>query len=250
MFRDLTKDEISCRVQQVSEKGCSLLLYKTARVDSQILDEVYGRHNWTNDFKVINNNLFCGIGIREDKDSDFVWKWDCGTESMADKEKGEASDAFKRAAFKWGIGVELYSSPFIFVKVETEKDKNNKWQLKDKFNKFSIGEINCKDKKITKLKIVDKNDKVVFSFGTKNNNEEEKKNQENKPDDVFSKEEKEVIFSDNLEKWLIVISKASDYEKLKMLFDKWKNKFPKGSESYEKLLDKTNERKKEVCPTQ
>lgn len=116
MFRDLTKDEISCRVQQVSEKGCSLLLYKTARVDSQILDEVYGKHNWTNDFKVINNNLFCGIGIREDKDSDFVWKWDCGTESMADKEKGEASDAFKRAAFKWGIGVELYSSPFILLK--------------------------------------------------------------------------------------------------------------------------------------
>ena len=244
MFRDLTKDEISCRIQQISEKGCSLLLYKTARVDSQILDEVYGNHNWTNDFKVINDNLFCGIGIREDKDSDFVWKWDCGTESMADKEKGEASDAFKRAAFKWGIGVELYSSPFIFISTETEKDKNNKWQLKDKFNRFKVSEISCKDKKITVLKIIDKNDKIVFSFNNK------KENPKNKSDDVFSKEEKEVIFSDDLEKWVTVISKASDYEKLKMLFDKWKNKFPKGSKSYEKLLDKTTERKKEVCPTQ
>ena len=40
-MRKLNADEIECRVAQISEKGYSLLLYKTARVDRAILDEIY-----------------------------------------------------------------------------------------------------------------------------------------------------------------------------------------------------------------
>ena len=121
--RLLTKDEIEVKVKQVTSKGAVLLLYKTARVDMAILDEIYGAMNWQCDYKVVNDNLYCGIGVRNNETNEWVWKWDCGIESRADGEgnekKGEASDAFKRAGFKWGIGVELYTAPFTFAQVET-----------------------------------------------------------------------------------------------------------------------------------
>ena len=82
--------------------------------------------NWkqNNDHK---GNLFCSIGIDVDKDGSFwTWKEDCGTESNVEKQKGEASDAFKRAAVMWGIGRFLYSTPII--KLDSLKDGRNKWQ--------------------------------------------------------------------------------------------------------------------------
>ena len=111
MFRLLKADEIETRVNQISQKGLSLLLYKTARTDANLLDETVGPMNWQNDFKLIDGILFGGIGIKTD--NEYVWKWDCGVESYTEKEKGRASDAFKRAGFKCGIGRELYTAPFI-----------------------------------------------------------------------------------------------------------------------------------------
>lgn len=163
-MRDLKASEISVKVKQITEKGCLLLLYKTARVDAQILDEEFGAANWTNDFKEIKGNLFCGIGVKQE-DGSFVWKWDCGTESTADAEKGEASDSFKRAGFKWGIGVELYTSPFIWASVETQKNGKGFYELTNKFIKFSVSEIVIEDKKITKLKVIDNKGNVVFEMG-------------------------------------------------------------------------------------
>ena len=64
-IRKLKPDEISVKVKQITEKGCLLLLYKTARVDAQILDETFGAAGWVNDFKEIKGNLFCGIGIKQ-----------------------------------------------------------------------------------------------------------------------------------------------------------------------------------------
>ncbi len=165
-MRDLTASEISVKVKQITEKGCLLLLYKTARVDAQILDEEFGAANWTNDFKEIKGNLYCGIGVKQD-DGTFVWKWDCGTESATEAEKGEASDSFKRAGFKWGIGVELYSAPFIWAKVETQKNKNGFYELSDKFMKFRVSEIAIEDKKITSLKIINNKGEIVFETGGK-----------------------------------------------------------------------------------
>lgn len=129
MFRKLKANEIECRIQTVKDSGVSLLLYKTARVDRAILDEHFGAMNWQNDFKVIDGKMYGGIGVRyvadvEDKDeTTWVWKWDCGSESNTEAEKGQASDCFKRAGFKWGIGVELYSAPFIWVSGAGKYDK-------------------------------------------------------------------------------------------------------------------------------
>lgn len=162
-IRKLDKSEISCKVKQVTEKGCLILLYKTARVDSQILDEVFGPQNWTNDFREVKGNLYCGIGIRQEND-EFVWKWDCGVESVTEAEKGEASDAFKRAGFKWGIGVELYSAPFIWASVKTVKNSKGSWELANKFTKFFVSEVGYDGDKIISLTIVTDKGENVFSM--------------------------------------------------------------------------------------
>lgn len=170
-MRKLNADEIECRVAQVSAKGCTLLLYKTARVDRAILDEMYTACGWQNDFKVIDGKMYGGIGVRITDDEghfQWVWKWDCGTESNTEAEKGQASDCFKRAGFKWGIGVELYTAPFIFVNCETVQVGNGKYGLKDKYVKYEVAEIGYSDKgEINKLIIKDNNGNKVYELGKK-----------------------------------------------------------------------------------
>lgn len=192
-FRLLTADEIDVKVKQVTEKGALALLYKTARTDMAILDETFGVMNWTDDYKEIKGNLYCGIGVRESQDKPFIWKWDCGIESREDEEgnqkKGEASDAFKRAGTKLGIGRELYTSPFIFLKVETISD-GKKWQLKNKFQTFSVKEIDYDDKRnICKLVIVNDNNDIVYTYGNKPKNKPTSPKQE-KVEQVAEKEDK------------------------------------------------------------
>lgn len=139
-FRPLYANEIECRIGQVNAKGCSLLLYKTARTDANLLDEVLGYENWQNDYKTINDVLFCGIGVRTGK-GDWVWKWDAGSESNVEKEKGEASDAFKRSGTRFGIGRELYTSPFIWIpadRLNSHKEVNGRWTCYDRFRVASI----------------------------------------------------------------------------------------------------------------
>lgn len=157
--RLLKADEIEVKVKQVTDKGAIALLYKTARVDMAILDEVYGTENWTVDYKEVKGNLYCGIGVYTDKG--IVWKWDCGIESREDGEgnekKGEASDAFKRAGFKWGIGRELYTAPFIFLNVETENKK-----LKNPYQKFTVSNIEHESNNIKSVTIIDNKGNVVF----------------------------------------------------------------------------------------
>jgi hypothetical protein len=100
---------------------------------------------------------------------DGLTKWDCGIESRADddgnEKKGEASDAFKRAGFRWGIGRELYTVPFIFLFTQTEKDKVGKYKLSG-FPAFSVKDIEYDDKRrINKLVIVDeKSGKAVYTY--------------------------------------------------------------------------------------
>lgn len=163
VFRTLNADEIEVRVKQVSEKGAVALLYKTARTDMDILDEVIGADRWSCDYREIKGNLFCGITI------DGLTKWDCGIESRADddgnEKKGEASDAFKRAGFRWGIGRELYTAPFIFLFTQTEQDKDGKFKLSG-FPAFSVKDIEYDDKRrISRLVIVEeKSGKAVFTY--------------------------------------------------------------------------------------
>lgn len=141
-FRLLDASDIEVKVKQVKENGAVLLLYKTARTDMDILDETVGPENWTNDYREIKGNLYCGIAIREG--DTWTWKWDCGIESREDEEgnqkKGEASDAFKRAGFRWGIGRELYTAPFIWIPSDKMNIRAANGKCKT-FDTFSVEKI-------------------------------------------------------------------------------------------------------------
>ena len=165
-FRLLRPDEIECRVQNINPKGLSLLLYKTARTDADLLDETVGPHGWANDFKLIDGVLYGGIGV--DYGHGLAWKWDAGTESNTEAEKGRASDAFKRAGFKHGIGRELYSAPFVWVpadKCTIEKNDKGKYVCYDTFSVTDIGYD--ENERITRLEIVNtKRKQVAYKMGT------------------------------------------------------------------------------------
>lgn len=195
-MRKLKADEIECRVAQVTAKGCSLLLYKTARVDRAILDEEFGQMNWQNDFKIINNKMYGGIGVKDQNSHEWIWKWDAGTESNTEAIKGEASDCFKRAGFKWGIGVELYSAPFVFINGTSIKDEftskkagKDVYKLKDKYLKYEVFEIGYSDKgDINKLIIKDNNGNKVYELGKPIKQQETKKEEPFIPDVIKAKE--------------------------------------------------------------
>ena len=164
-FRDLRADEIECRVAQVSEKGCSLLLYKDARCDMNILDEAVGAMNWQRSHTRENAN--CIVSIYDEDKKLWVSKEDTGTESNTEAEKGLASDSFKRACFNWGIGRELYTAPFVWVSADscsiTKNTKTNKLQCLDK---FAVESIAIEEKKIVGLSIKNaKTGAIVYTFG-------------------------------------------------------------------------------------
>lgn len=158
-FRDLTADEIECRVQSVKANGLVLLLYKDARCDMRILDETVGAENWQREHYEVKGNMFCRVGINCVRHEalkegltefhEWVWKSDCGVESNTEKEKGEASDSFKRACFNWGIGRELYTAPFIWIPADKCKIENGKC-----YDRFTVEKIQIEGKKITALSII------------------------------------------------------------------------------------------------
>ena len=139
-FRALRADEIECRVGTISEKGVSLLLYKDARCDMRILDEVFGPTNWQREHLVVAGNLYCKVGIWDNSKKQWVYKMDVGTKSNAESEKGEASDSFKRACVSLGIGRELYTAPFIWVNAPDVNivKKQDKLITYDRFSVHSI----------------------------------------------------------------------------------------------------------------
>ena len=163
LFRLLRADEIECRVSRCSEKGVVLLLYKTARTDADLLDEMYGPMGWSNDFKVIDGVLYGGIGIQA-AEGNWIWKWDAGTESNTEAEKGRASDAFKRAGFKWGLGRELYSAPFIFIPAGkcTVKESGGRYQC---YDQFEVAEISYDDQERICYLCVTVKGSTVFEWG-------------------------------------------------------------------------------------
>lgn len=175
-FRLLTPEEIECRVSTVKANGFSILLYKDARVDMNMLDEIIGAEYWQRDHKEIKGNVYCGISIyvnlgNEDTPNwQWVTKWDAGAESYTEKVKGEASDSFKRAGFNWGIGRELYTPPFIWIKPKDDKEiKVSEFNGKKKYTTYAkmfVKEIAYTDDKITWLVIKDETGKVRFTFGT------------------------------------------------------------------------------------
>lgn len=164
-FRDLRADEIECRVSTCSIKGVSLLLYKDARCDMNILDETVGAMNWQR--RHLRDNANCIVEIYDEEKGQWVAKEDTGKESYTEKEKGLASDSFKRACFNWGIGRELYTAPFIWVpadKVEIKENPKSKGSYMTR-DRFLVSEIQIEEKKITGLCIVnERTGEEVFRF--------------------------------------------------------------------------------------
>lgn len=151
MFRDLRADEIECRVAQAKDTGVSLLLYKDARCDMNILDETVKPMNWQRHHSRDNAN--CTVSIWDESKGQWISKEDTGTESNTEAEKGLASDSFKRACFNWGIGRELYTAPFIWIKAmdcTALRQNGQRWQC---FDTFAIEKIVIESKKIVALAI-------------------------------------------------------------------------------------------------
>lgn len=159
VFRDLKKEEVEVRVQSTNKGGyTTLLLYKDARCDMNILDETVGALNWKREHT--RNNSNCIVSIWDSEKSQWISKEDTGTESRSEAEKGLASDSFKRACFNWGIGRELYTAPKISIK-----------GLGD-YPVLEVTDLEIKDKKITKLEITqEKNGEktIVYTYPNKRN---------------------------------------------------------------------------------
>ena len=164
IFRDLRADEIDCRVATINQKGVSLLLYKDARCDMNILDETVGAFNWQRQHTRDNAN--CIVSIWDEDHGRWVSKEDVGTESNTEAAKGLASDSFKRACFNWGIGRELYTAPFIWFKLEKCSYYTKNDGKLATYDKFRVNTIVIEDKKIRGLSIINMNSgEVVYTYG-------------------------------------------------------------------------------------
>lgn len=173
-FRKLRADEIDCRVAQVKDTGVTLLLYKDARCDMNILDETVGSMNWMRSH--CRDNANCIVSIWDKDKEQWISKEDTGTESNTEKEKGLASDSFKRACFNWGIGRELYTAPFVFIGADKCNIVTN-GNKRACYDRFKVSEIGYDDSgKIDRLVIADRKGRTVYQYGEK----KEEKNQ--KPD--------------------------------------------------------------------
>ena len=173
-IRLLKASEIECRVQQCGKTGnvgwCSLLLYKDARVDQRLLDELFGPLGWQRRHESVNGQVCCIVKVKDPDTNEWIEKEDVGTESNTEAIKGQFSDAFKRACFNLGIGRELYTAPTIFVSLkdnEMQQGSNGKWQVSRKVS-FTVAEIGYDDEKnINTLVIVDQNGVIRYNLGQK-----------------------------------------------------------------------------------
>lgn len=170
-IRKLYASEIECRVAQCGKRGdeawCSILLYKDARVDMRILDEVYGPMNWKRKHDLIGGRLYCTISIYDPEKKEWIEKQDVGTESFTEKEKGQASDSFKRAGFNVGIGRELYTAPKIFINLDKGEWKENNGKVVPTIT-LDVKEIHYDgDGNICSLVLMDsKSGNVKYTYGS------------------------------------------------------------------------------------
>ena len=177
--RLLRADEIECRVSTINERGLSLLLFKDARVDQKILDETFTPFGWKRTHQIIDGNLYCTVEIWDSEKCQWISKQDVGTTSYSEKEKGQASDSFKRACFNWGVGRELYTAPFIWIGAvhATIQKKDNKFTTSDRFSVQSISYN--EQREINALVIVNGKGFRVFEMKPKQKNRQDTGNQQN-----------------------------------------------------------------------
>lgn len=161
-FRTLCASEIECRVGTINNKGLTLLLYKDARCDMNILDETVKPMNWTRSHSRENAN--CIVSIWDNEKLMWVSKEDTGTESKTEAEKGLASDSFKRACVNWGIGRELYTAPRIWIPAERVGLSKDGRKL---YDRLQVKDITYNERReITSLVIENvSRHQVVYTYG-------------------------------------------------------------------------------------
>lgn len=199
-FRKLNADEIDCRVSQIASNYCTLLLYKDARVDMNILDESVGPMNWKKAY--LRENANCVVSIWDADKKEWVSKEDTGTESFSEAEKGLASDSFKRACFNWGIGRELYTAPNILIfpnKEMAPRGKDGEFYLNDKGRyetktRYWVEYIDYDGNKIQNLIIRDSKNNIRFTQLTKEKEKELTKLDEDLTKAIENRESKDNKF--------------------------------------------------------
>ena len=170
-IRLLSKEDIEVRVAQTfagnNKVRVNLLLYKNARVDMKIMDELFTPMGWKRTHKLIGDRLYCCVEVYNPETKEWICKEDVGVESNTEAEKGQASDSFKRACVNWGIGRELYTAPKISVELkdgEYTRGQDGKIRVWATFGVKSIG-YDANSRTITSLEIQDRFGNVRFSMG-------------------------------------------------------------------------------------
>ena len=200
-FRNLRADEIDVRVNQIASNYCTMLLYKDARCDMNILDETVGAMNWKREHSRDNAN--CTVSLWDAEKNAWISKEDTGTESLSEAEKGLASDSFKRACVNWGIGRELYSSPniLVFPKADMAPKGQDKEFFQNEKGKYTtktyfwveIIEYDENDN-VKDLIIRDNKNHIRFTMLSKEKDKELAKKSETLRKNIISLEEKDEKF--------------------------------------------------------
>lgn len=155
----LKSSELQLRVGRKANGGAFLLVYKDARADVRRLNEVCGVFGWKREHVFLDGKNYCTVSLKNPDTGEWVSKQDCGTESNTEAEKGQSSDAFKRACFQFGIGLELYDMPKIYVRLDTQYPDFSNWSMSliyDKVGHFLVGMKILNDKNVEVFKWVDK----------------------------------------------------------------------------------------------
>lgn len=229
-FRNLYPTEIQVRPTDTKYKGsCTLLLYQDARCGMDILDETVGSENWQKEYYEVKGNVYCRIGILTD--NGWVWKADAGMESAVDAAKGEASDAFKRAAVAWGIGRELYSGPRIKINCPDNYYYNDHLSMT-----FYVHSIAYDGKTITSITICDRFNNVVFDWDCNNGVKAQNKPVESKKETQGTSVSSNPVL-EGLKTFCGGLKATANRDTLKRFYEFWAKKTDtwKGTMDYEKL---------------
>lgn len=168
-IRLLTENDVELRIKQITEtkKGvfATLLVYKDARTDMDILDEAFGPMNWQRKHKLIGNAMYCAISVWDAEKKEWIEKEDAGKESYNEAEKGQASDSFKRSGVNWGIGRELYNAPKIRIKLEADEFIKEDGKIKT-YKTFSVKSMvyDKENSQYTEFTVVDEDGNERFSL--------------------------------------------------------------------------------------
>lgn len=170
--RKLKASEIEIKPCQVAkdQSWVQVLLYKTSRVDMQILTEMYGS-KWKSSYQMVGDSLFCTISVYDNELGEWISRTDCGEKDAGiSEEKSYATSAFKRAATQFGIGIELYSTPKIKFPTNQNWFYNNKLTMT-----FELSSIEWDGDNLKELVIVDRFGNIVYNWS--NNKTEHFENQ-------------------------------------------------------------------------